>query len=51
MTSTLFYDPADPQIVTNAKLSGVIAPILIAVGGAVALYSVFKGVRLFLAGR
>ncbi|MBR4655565.1 MAG: DUF3592 domain-containing protein [Oscillospiraceae bacterium] len=43
----VFYDPEDPDQITNAKLGGIIAPILIGVGVLAMVFGVFRTVKAF----
>ena len=43
----LFYNPEDPEQITNSKLGGFIPPIVIAVGAAALVFGVFKTVKSF----
>ena len=43
----VWYDPADPEKISNGKLPGFIAPVLIGVGALVILLGIFTAVKAF----
>ena len=46
----VYYDPADPSAISNAKL-GILPIVVIVVGGLMALYGTFRFVRALATGR
>ena len=43
----VLYDAADPEKVTNSKISGFVPPVIIAVGALAMVFGVFKTVKAF----
>lgn len=43
----VFYDPEDPNRITNTKMGGFIAPLLILLGAAALIFGVLKTVKSF----
>lgn len=44
---TLYYNPENPQEITNSKMGGFIAPILIVVGAAALVFGIYSTIRAF----